>query len=325
MVSRVEQIKRNAQNSPFKIKGNKSSNKGKHNKGNKNQKDDMDKFIDKLNTLRNLDEYTVRKITKKGEIADFIAEYFTNPKNKVLNTNQLRDIYISLKKIDNLDKNWLDLKLYYNLFLLDIQLKHEKNVIPPKFYGLMISITDIVNKIKDEEEKVQNIDKIILLMESVVGYQKFHKLDKNMKNKGLIEKHLTIDKEYLINLEKNDMYLEDISEIVKSLNSTVDSVKMYQLRKIFNETRYIEHFSNDWSIIEEKFYKLYPKLAYIAGRELIPLSFYKLLTQCMDVIDESAADEKIVLFKNFIKYQESLISLTTYENKKNFFKVNNNV
>lgn len=326
MISRAEQIRRNAKKSP--IKSNQKNNRNKRPyKKNKRPKDDMDKFIKKIKTLKNLDEFTIKKITKKEGTADFIAEYFTDSKNKnVLNTNQLRDIYTSLKKIDNLNKNWSDIKLYYNLFILDIQLKNEKNVIPKKFYDLMDSFTDIVNKINSEDEKVQNIEKIIVLMESVVGYQKYYKSAKKMKDDDMLKKILSINNEYLINLNKNDKYVDDIEEIVQSLNNKdVDTIKIYQLRKIFNEIKYIEHHSNEWQSIEGDFYKLYPKLAYITGRDLIPVSFYKLLTHCMDIIDKSGNDEKLILFKNFIKFLESLISLTTYENKKNSFKVNNYV
>jgi CRISPR type III-A-associated protein Csm2 len=110
--------------------------------------------------------------------------------------------------------------------------------------------------------------------------------------------------------------VNDTKKIAKNI-STKDIVTIYQLRKIFNVYKTWENrLKNQWSNIEDEYYKFYPKLAYMTGRGLISNEFFKLLIHCMDVVDNGDNKENVLKFKNFIKYYEAIISYYTYQNLK---------
>jgi len=329
MVSRAEQLRKNRENSKFKIDNDKGGKKGKSKnykakgKGHldkKDKKDEMDKKIESINRLHNLNNLNIKDLTKfEGDWSYFVADYFTNPKNKQnLNINQLRDIHQLFKNIEQklaVEKaSWDDIKLDYNLIKLNINLKYERHTIPPKFYQLIYSLINIVDNIS-EDKKIQNLNKIIVIVDAMVGYYKY--LSITVKNhQTYLELILKINSNYLLNMENNNEYVNDTKKIAKNI-STKDIVTIYQLRKIFNVYKTWENrLKNQWSNIEDEYYKFYPKLAYMTGRGLISNEFFKLLIHCMDVVDNGDNKENVLKFKNFIKYYEAIISYYTYQNLK---------
>lgn len=314
MVSRAELLRQNAEKSKYntnqKNKG-KPIRKGKRNNKRYKKEDEMDKFINKIRTFKTLKNIRTEEITtSEDEWSIFVAQYF----KEKLNTNQLRDIHYEFKKIEQLEDNWESRKFNYKIIEMNIQLKQEKNVIPKKFYELMNSLFRIVNK-SDVEEKNINLNKIIVFMDSLVGYHKYY--EKNHKvDKTLNEQISKINNQYLLEISENDGYVNDTDKISNILYLKGKEITVYQIRKIFNVFKDMERrINDDWKNIEEEYYKFYPKLAYIAGRGLITEEYYILIKKSMDVINQGTDKEKIIKLKNFIKYLEAIISYVTYQNK----------
>ncbi|MBQ6218761.1 MAG: type III-A CRISPR-associated protein Csm2 [Methanosphaera sp.] len=315
----TDRYKNNNKNS-IKIKKNSKKKNPKNNgrKGKVKDKDDMDKKIDYINTLNDLDKLTTKNITKfEGEWSYFIAEYF----KEKLNINQLRDIHQLLKnieqKISNNNCTWNDIKLDYNLLKLNINLKNERFTIPYKFYQLIYSFINIIDKVA-ENKKIEHLQKVMIMIDAMVGYHKYiNKQRLNKNNSSLKDMTLKINSKYMLDITKKENYVNDTKIIANSISKD-KNVTIHQLRKIFNVYKSWEKKLDDnWSNIEEDYYLFYPKLAYMTGRGLITDEFFKLIVYCMDIIDTGDNKDKILKFKNYIKYYEAIISYYTYQNVKN--------
>jgi CRISPR-associated protein Csm2 len=85
-----------------------------------------------------------------------------------------------------------------------------------------------------------------------------------------------------------------------------------QLRKFFEAVREIDRvlkLEKNWSKVREKFYLLYPYLAYARGRGLISKDFYELMKTCMDKIDIGTTnEEKIKNFVRFVQFFEAIVA-----------------
>lgn len=331
MGSRADLYRKNAENSKYKFgnqnKNKKNRKKSKNNyKTNKNKsrgkvKDKLDEKIEYLNSLHNLDKLTIREITKyDGDWSYFIADSFKDR----LKIHQLRGIHQSLKKIEQTIENtdnilWNHVQLHYNLFKLDLNLKYERNTIPEKFYKLIVSLTNIVDNVA-EDRRIDNLKKLIVLVDAMVGYHKYlTNTSNNDYNNTFKEITLKINSDYLLNIQNNDVHIKDTEKIANTIsrNDADKTVTIYQLRKIFNVYKSWENrLNDDWSNIEEEYYKFYPKLAYMTGRKLITGEFFELIRYCMDVVDNGDNAEKVIKFKGFIEFYESIISYYTYQNVK---------
>lgn len=321
MLSRREQFNRNKERNEYTMKNNHHSKRKRYGKKprKKRELDDMDRFINQIKTYKTLKDVRVETITNMTDgWAYKTAGYFNNK----LNTSQLRDIHYSFKKMDNLERTWQARKMSYNLIVMNIELKQE-NIIHKKFHQLLTSFFTIIDKESDEINKLIDLDKMLIFMDALVGYHKyFEKQDKNKKSQkndhdetleGLL---LKINEEYLLNLSDNDKYVIDSEKISSLLYQKESQITIHQIRKVFNEFKRMQRESkNNWKNIEEDYYKLYPKLAYMLGRGLITNGYFNLLKRSMNIVNQGSNEEKIIKLNNFIKYMESIISNITYQKK----------
>ncbi|MDR3292436.1 MAG: type III-A CRISPR-associated protein Csm2 [Methanobrevibacter sp.] len=105
-------------------------------------------------------------------------------------------------------------------------------------------------------------------------------------------------------------------KIAKHFSGRNNELKTNQLRKLFGALRDIESKEGNWEEIEPQFYLLKPKLAYDAGRNLIPKDFYKLMMNILRKVDIGNVEDKNQNFKTLINFLEAIVSYRKFYGDK---------
>ena len=133
-------------------------------------------FKDVKNEISRLDKLSdleVKKYADTGGYADVIAKV-----NKNLKTTQLRKFFGAIRSREKKADSWE--KIEADFYLLKPQLANARgrDLIPPKFYDIMMTIMDRVDR-GDDAEKLENFRVFVSFLESIVAYHKFHHGKKN--------------------------------------------------------------------------------------------------------------------------------------------------
>ena len=109
----------------------------------------------------------------------------------------------------------------------------------------------------------------------------------------------------------------DIKDLVdeiayKVAGYAVDTnLKSNQLRNFFGFVKKMER-RESWDKIKSDFYLLKPRMAVKVGRNDVPEGFFKVIAISMDKVDVGSEEEKLVNFKRFIEFFESIVAYHKY-------------
>lgn len=135
------------------------------------------KLVDNIiNEIRNMD--TLKQINTNDIYIDYsenIAKDFRikNKNNMVINSNQLRKIFNSIRNIEQNNNNWDDIELELDLLKPKIAYSVGRELIPKKFYEIILLCIDKIN-VGTEEEKVKNFEIFVLFFESVIAFYTYY-------------------------------------------------------------------------------------------------------------------------------------------------------
>ena len=196
--------KSNKRNGNSKKGNSKNSNEENDNPNNFNpeQIDSIKKEISNLPSLCDI-ENLEKSFDGEGGFADIIAYQFSQ-NGKRVNPNQLRRFYGEIKRIER-KANWEDAKFdFYMLkprMAISVSRKSEdflsvskeedgelvskkvsSELLPFEFYDLIKTVMDKVKVDGDSEDSFNNLKLFAKFYESIVGYHKFHDMDKHEFN-----------------------------------------------------------------------------------------------------------------------------------------------
>lgn len=89
------------------------------------------------------------------------------------------------------------------------------------------------------------------------------------------------------------------------------NLKSNQLRNFFGFVKKMER-RESWDKIKSDFYLLKPRMAVKVGRNDVPEGFFKVIAISMDKVDVGSEEEKLVNFKRFIEFFESIVAYHKY-------------
>jgi len=139
---------------------------------------EIDKVIEKISKMRNLDELTTKDFAATGGHADIIARELKNR----LRTAQLRKFFDAVRGIEKKLKkgSWKDIENEF--YLLQPQLAYAAGrkvggqpIVPKEFYELMKTcIQKVVSEESNDEQKERNFFRFLEFFEAIVAYHKYH-------------------------------------------------------------------------------------------------------------------------------------------------------
>jgi len=127
----------------------------------------FEKVKKEIGALDKLSDMEVKKYADTGGYADVIAR-----ENKV-NTTQLRKFFGAIRSMEKKADSWK--KIEVDFYLLKPQLANARgrDLIPQKFYDVMMKVMDKVDRGNDDE-KLENFRVFVSFLEAVVAYHKFY-------------------------------------------------------------------------------------------------------------------------------------------------------
>jgi len=132
--------------------------------------EDVKKEIGALDKLSDLE---VKKYADTGGYADVIARA---RENKNLKTTQLRKFFSAIKSMEKKADSWKNIEADFYLLKPQLANARGRDLIPPKFYDVMMKIMDKVDR-GDDDEKIENFRVFVSFLEAVVAYHKFYNQD----------------------------------------------------------------------------------------------------------------------------------------------------
>ncbi|WP_269899141.1 type III-A CRISPR-associated protein Csm2 [Methanothermobacter thermautotrophicus] len=121
-----------------------------------------------IGALDKLSDMEVKKYADTGGYAEVVARA-----NKNLKTTQLRKFFGAIRNMEKKADSWK--KIEADFYLLKPQLANARgrDLIPQKFYDVMMKVMDKVDRGNDDE-KLENFRVFVSFLEAVVAYHKFY-------------------------------------------------------------------------------------------------------------------------------------------------------
>ena len=129
----------------------------------------FEKVKKEISALDKLSDLEVKKYADTGGYADVIAR----ANNKNLKTTQLRKFFSAIRNMEKKAESWKNIEADFYLLKPQLANASGRDLIPPKFYDVMMKIMDKVDR-GDDDEKLENFRVFVSFLEAVVAYHKFY-------------------------------------------------------------------------------------------------------------------------------------------------------